>query len=146
MSDAHERYEVLLMKAVDGFAEPTELAELQTHTAECASCRAELAGFTAIKQTTDAMRNRILTDADIEPPGGTPAGRATEGFGVLAIVFGVLLLLGFALWELAIDPTVPLPVKLGTSAIAAGCLVLLLHFTRLRGRAGRRDPYREIDR
>lgn len=144
---SHERYETLLMRAVDGVIGDDEQGELDEHIETCAECREELTDFRDIKAATDAMTARILQDARIEPPRETPAARASISVAFLAILSGVLLLLGFAGWTFATDPNVPPVVKIGAALCSLGGLVLLGYTLMLRYRARRgRDPYQEIDR
>lgn len=141
----HERYEILLVKAVDGQLTAAERRELDAHLLSCAACRAELEDFNLIKETTDAMTQRILSDAAIEPPREPGGVRAALGLGFLLLLAGALLLLGFAGYTLLADAGVPLIVKAGAGALGLGVLVLSAYVVLLRRRAARRDPYREID-
>jgi len=142
---AHERYEVLLVKATDGMLTDAERGELDAHLAECASCREELDDFAKIKETTDAMTDRILKDALIEPPREAPSTRALLSASFVALLVGTLVLLGFAAYTFFADAEVPWPVKLGAGVAGLGALALLLYTLRVRLRALKRDPYREID-
>jgi len=144
MSD-HERYEILLVKATDGVLSTEERGELDEHLAGCADCRAELADFNLIKETTDAMTARILADATIEPPREPGSARRILGLGFVLLLCGALLLLGFAGYTLFTDARVPLIVKVGAGALGLGVLVLSAYVAALRRRAARRDPYKEID-
>jgi anti-sigma factor RsiW len=144
MSD-HERYEILLVKATDGQLDAEERRTLDEHLTGCAACRAELEDFNLIKETTDAMTERILADATIEPPREPGTARGILGLGFVLLLCGALLLLGFAGYTLFSDARVPLIVKAGTGALGLGVLVLSAYVAALRRRAARRDPYKEID-
>lgn len=147
VSAEHEHYEALLMKAVDGLLSASERDELDAHLADCEVCGAELADFRRIKETTDAMTQRILQDVAIEPPRETRPVRWFLGTSFLVMLLGALLLGGFAAYSLFGDPKVPLVVKIGSGAMALGLLGLLAYVLRVRARAaGGRDPYEEIDR
>jgi anti-sigma factor RsiW len=142
----HERYETLLVKAVDGLLTADEQRQLQAHLERCADCRAELRDFKQIKQETDAMRDRILMDARIEPPRETRRLGAYLGLAFMLLLAGGLVLLGFAAHRLLTDPQVPLLVKLGLGLAGLGGALLLAHLIRVRLRGLGKDPYREIDR
>lgn len=144
MSD-HERYEILLVKATDGLLSAEERRALDEHLAGCADCRAELEDFNLIKETTDAMTERILADATIEAPREPGTARGILGLGFVLLLCGALLLLGFAGYTLFTDAQVPLIVKAGAGALGLGVLVLSAYVATLRRRAARRDPYKEID-
>ncbi|MBW2528320.1 MAG: zf-HC2 domain-containing protein [Deltaproteobacteria bacterium] len=143
---SHQRYEELLMKAVDGLLAPAERRELDEHLEQCPDCAAELSDFTAIKETTDAMTERILADASIEPIRPSASAGAVLSLGFVLLLLGGLLLTGYAAFALFVDPAVPLTVKLGTGAMGLGTLVLAAYVLRVRLRARGRDPYEEIDR
>lgn len=141
----HDRYELLLVKAVDGQLGPEERARLDEHLKTCARCREELGDFLAIKKTTDAMTERILADARLEPPREAPATRALMRSGFLLILAGLALLVGFAGYQLFSDPAAPLAVKAGTGAVGLGALAVLAHLLWRRLHGAGKDPYREID-
>ncbi len=145
MSD-HETYEVLLMKAVDGVITKTEQSELDTHMQGCSSCAAELADFRTIKETTDALTQRISRDAALQP---VEAG-AEKVFGTLSLVLmlvGALLLFGVGGYVFFFDPAVHPLVKLGAALCSVGAFGLLAYSLNLARRAhGDNDPYKEIDR
>jgi anti-sigma factor RsiW len=145
MTESHERFEVLLVKATDDQLTDDERRLLDRHLESCESCRAELADFRMIKETTDAMAARIRADAAIEPARETPATRGLLTLGFLLLLVGVLLLLGVAGYLFFSDHGVPLWVKAGVGAVAVGSAALLGHALRVRARARRRDPYREVD-
>ena len=141
----HERYEILLVKVVDGLATDDEQRALDDHLATCQECREELADFTAIKETTDAMTERIMQDAIIEPPRESAPARAWIIICSLLVIGGLGLLYGFGALQLLADPSVPLPVKIGTGAAALGVVGLLIYLLRVKLRGAGKDPYREID-
>ncbi len=141
----HEQYEILLVKAVDGQLNAGEERQLAEHMERCGQCREELADFTAIKETTDAMTERIMQDAIIEPPRESAPARAWIIICSLLVIGGLGLLYGFGALQLLADPSVPLPVKIGTGAAALGVVGLLIYLLRVKLRGAGKDPYREID-
>jgi anti-sigma factor RsiW len=141
----HERFEILLVKAVDEVITPQERRELEAHIQGCERCREELEDFIQIKRTTDSMTSRILADVAIEPPRERAGARAALGLGFFLLLAGALLLLGFAGYTFLADAAVPLAIKVGTSGLGLGVLVLLIYVLRIRARALKRDPYKEID-
>jgi anti-sigma factor RsiW len=141
----HERFEALLMREVDGVLDATGRDELERHLEQCEQCRGELEDFRRIKQTTDTMTARILADAHIEPPRPQGSTKLLMRLSFAALLAGLLLLLGSGARELALDASLPWPLKLGAGLLAAGTLGLLGHLIRLRIAASGRDPYEEID-
>lgn len=145
MSRKHERYEILLMKASDGVIADDERRDLEAHLSECARCRDELEDFRRIIGVTDSMRARILADVEIEPPRESRPTRLALGLSFVLLLIGALILVAFAGYGFLSDAKIPLLVKVGAAVAAVGALGLLAYVFRIRLRAHRRDPYREID-
>jgi len=143
---SHDHYEGLLMKAVDGLLSDDERLELDEHLASCETCAAELSDFRDIQQATDAMTERILADAQIESPRLTAPARGVLNLSFALLLAGLLILLGFAGYHMAMDAQVPPLVKVAVALVTAGLLGMLGYTLRIRARAAQRDPYEEIDR
>jgi anti-sigma factor RsiW len=140
------RTEILLMKAVDGVLSVDEERELDALLEAQPELAEELDDYRDIKEVTDAMTQRILADAHIEPPRPTAAARGAIGLGWSALLVGYVLLLGYGGYVLSLDNDVPTTIKLGIGALAFGGLILFGYALRVRLRASGRDPYEEIDR
>lgn len=145
MTTPHQRYETLLVMAIDGCLSPDEQTELDAHVAECDDCAAELADFRLIKETTDAMTTRILKDAEIEPPRPRGAARAWLVVSMLVMLAGALLWFGNVGYEIARAEDIPTFMKLGIGLVVLGGLGLFGYALKTRVRASGRDPYEEID-
>lgn len=144
MSDNHETYEILLVKAVDDRLTPEEEALFQTHLQSCESCQEELADFKSVKKTTDTIRARILQDARVEPIKQSLAARSTFSLGLFLLFAGSILLIGGSLYQL-MESDAPLWAKWGVGLGGTGLLVAFgqILVSRLRGQAY--DPYKDID-
>lgn len=142
---SEDRLAELMVKHVDGLATPAEVAELQAAAAADPELAAELAAHRSLKQVTDGWVDRLVRDADEDGWTTSPVTRSERGLGLLLIVGGYVLLAGFGLWELWLDPEAPLWVKAGTSMIAAGFAVMLASVVRWKW-ATRDDPYDEVVR
>ncbi|MFP6685119.1 MAG: hypothetical protein VB934_10410 [Polyangiaceae bacterium] len=141
-----ERYESLAVKAVDGQLSAEERAELDALLAQSSERAAELEDFLSIKETTDAMTQRILTTARIEPPRVGRGARWIQRSSFLALLFGALLLCGYGAYHLFVDPELPPVVKLATLVGMSGLFALFSYALTVRLRAAGKDPYQEIDR
>lgn len=141
-----QRYEELLVRAVDDALSVEEERELEAYLAEHPEAVEEREAHREIKAITDAAVQRILADARFAPPRPGPAGRATLGLGFVALLVALLAGLGLALWAFVIEPTLPLAFKLVAGVALGGALILFLYALVTRLAARRSDPYREIDR
>ena len=141
----HEAYEILVMKAVDDQLSEDEQRQLDEHLKTCKDCREELMDFQAIKDTTDQVRQRILSDATIEPFRETPAVRSWNRLNFLLIALGVTFLFGLGTYQFFLDPKIPWYTKAASGTAGAGLLGLFMYILRVRIKGQQHDPYREID-
>jgi anti-sigma factor RsiW len=147
MSDVErQRYEELLVRAVDDALSAEEQRELEAYLGEHPEAVEERAAHLEIKAITDAAVERILADARLEPPRPGPAGRLVLGLGFAALLLASLAVVGLGIWAFVIDPTLPWTLKLLAGLGAAGVLTLFAYALMTRLRSRRADPYREIDR
>ena len=137
-------FEGLAMKVVDQVATDDERRELDAYLADHPELREELTDFLEIKETTDAMTQRILATAELNPPPLSGADRrlTTLAFGLL--LTSALTLLGFSGWLFLADPEVPAWIKFAT--LVAAIAVTILFGRHLRSRLAGEDPYEVIDR
>ncbi|MDX9720703.1 MAG: zf-HC2 domain-containing protein [Myxococcota bacterium] len=137
----HAYFEQLLMKAVDGVLSAKESALFQQHLAECEACRAEYVDFVAIKESTNALSQRVLLDRQIEP---RPMG------GVVLVATALMLLAfltmaGMALHRLWLEDALPPVFWLGLGFALLSVAMFAFIAVRSRVRGLRRDPYQDIE-
>lgn len=140
---AHEVFEGLMMKAVDRVITDAEQQTLNTHLLSCEECQHELLDYQQIKETTDHMTQRILSDARREPFRLTTPSRAWLSISYALLFFGALSLLSFVGWQLWMDSELPPLVKVGVTTLALGGLFLFLYALRVRTKG--HDPYTKVD-
>lgn len=140
-----DRLAELMVKHADGLATEAEAAELMAHVASHPDLAEELALHTALKGVTDGWVERLAVDG-LEDAWRSSAATALErGVGLVLLLAGVAVLLGFGLWELWLDPEAPLWVKGGTALVVGGLTVLFGSVVRWKW-ATRNDPYSEVVR
>ncbi len=145
MTTDHQIFEHLLMKAIDQQLNAEERQRFEAHLVTCRTCQEEYQDFKAIKDRTDTLSQRIMQDAAGIPPRERPGARRLVTLATLSIVAGLLFLIAFAGYHLALDPQTPLLVKSAAALVTAGGLALASHAFYQRARAHRTDPYQEID-
>ncbi len=70
----------------------------------------------------------------------------TGGLGWLLFLAGVLALVGFAIYALAVDDEARLYIKLGVVALYGGLALLLLSVLRQQLIARKTDKYKDVQR
>lgn len=138
--------QILWVKSVDGLATPQEQAELEAFLETQPELRKELQMDAEVKASTDALTQRILADAQLEPPRGAKGARWMISAGFVAVLLGALTVLGFAGYLVFSDPELPQVLRWGLASLAMGVCVLFLYELKVRIRASGRDPYEELDR
>lgn len=139
------RLEALMVKVVDGIADAAERQELMSHLVDRPDLQVELDAHLALKATTDGWMDRIRVDALIDASERDPVQRVERTVGLALLLGGSSLLGGFGLIELLLA-TAPLWVKLGTSGVVAGLLILLISVVRGRLATRSADRYSEVIR
>ena len=145
-SDAsHRHYETLLNEAVDGTIGVEEAREFEAHLAACAACRAEFDDFRSIKKVTDAMTQRILEDAHLEPlrPQGIRRAVLFAAFGM--VFLGLAMMSAQGLYDVIRADDMPPLMHIGLITLLSGTALLAIYVLYSRVRTRGRDPYREID-
>ena len=143
---SEERLAELMVKVVDSVATPAEREELMQHVVDDPELQAEYESQMALKAVTDGWMSRLEADLAADRDRNNPVRNVERGLGVALFVFGIAVLWGWGVVESLMDPTAPLPVKIGLGAFGAGSLLLLTHVVRVRFFSGARDPYSEVIR
>ena len=145
-----ERKRELLAGYVDGELSESERTEFEERLAVSAELRAELEEFKRLKEVTSMARYADLPNEVWESYWESVYKKVERGLGWIFFSMGTILLLGYGLFEvfskMFADPSVPLLIKIGFGAAAAGLVFLLVSFARERLFAYKHDRYREVDK
>ena len=141
-----ERFEMLMVKVVDGFATPEEEAELQSLLDEQPELQRELDMHTDLKQVTDDWVHRLEHDLVQDKYDAGTLAKIEQGIGLTLFLLGFGVLTGGGVVMLFLDPEAPLWLKGGTGATLAGLIILLGSVIRWRLTTGKSDPYKEVIR
>ena len=141
-----EKMEMLMVKAVDDVASPSEKEELMRYLMDHPVLRQEYDQHLAIKGTTDQLVARLEHDLVQDRHEEAPLTVIERGVGTTLLVGGGIILGGFGLSQLLLDPLVPLAVRVGVGAAAAGGGLLLAAVVRARLRVRPHDRYTDIVR
>ncbi len=141
-----QRLAELMVKVVDKVATPAEREELMRFVVDDPDLRRELESQQAFKAVTDGWMDRLEADLAADRDRADVVRSAERCLGVGLVLLGLALLWAWGIVELLLDPSAPLPVKLGMGALGAGSLLLLVHVVRVRWFSGDADPYSKVIR
>ena len=120
-----ERYEMLMVKVVDGVATAAEREELMAWVVDKPDLRSELESHQAVKAVTDGWVDRLMVDIAEDRVREGAGHRMGVGVGLGVLLTSVLVLLGWGVGQMFLQPEVPLVVQLGVAGSVLGFLVLL---------------------
>ena len=140
----------LLAGYVDGELSEDEKRAFEQALQQDPQLRDELEEFRKLKEVTGMVRYADLPEEVWENYWHNLYRKLERGIGWILFSVGAIILLAFGVFqlmsELYADPEVPMLVKVGTTTLGLGAVVLLVSFGRQRLFAYRRDRYREVTR
>ncbi|MGH1363184.1 MAG: hypothetical protein ACRBF0_06475 [Calditrichia bacterium] len=146
---SEEYIKQLLMKQVDGEITPTESHELEAYLAKHPEVRRELTLFNTIKKETTEMKEFFMPEMAWEDFWLSTYNRVERGLGWIFLSLGLLLLWGFAGYEMVtefISADMPAVVRWGIVSLWTGGGLLLLSVIRERLAVRKHDIYRKVQR
>ena len=150
MNEHEEKFKIMLAGYIDGELEPNEKTELEQHLKGCDECRKELEVFHKLKEVTGAMKYADIPEHVWDNYWRGLYRRFELGVGWKMLSIGVMVVLGFGLFELIkgffLNPAEPILLKIGVAALGIGFIVLLVSVLRERIFAHKRDRYGEVKR
>ena len=141
-----ERYEELMVKAVDGTADPAEREELMSWLVAHPELRSELEAQRALKALTDGWVARLEHDLAQDAHHASRGYRLERALGWMLLLAATGVVGVGTLWEIWADPEAPRWLQIGLSLGAGGTFVLLASAIRWRWNTVRDDPYTEVTR
>ena len=145
-----ERFELLLMKALDDVLADHELTEFNKLLEKSPSYKQEHEAMKKIREITKEMSFRTPSDVVWDMYWSGIYNRIERGIGWLACSVGAIILLTYGLLRFVesviFDTKLALFVKIGILMIAGGLSTLLVSVIRERFFMFKKDPYKEIKR
>ncbi len=141
-----ERFEILMVKVVDGAATPLEKEELMAHVADKPELARELESHQALKAVTDGWVDRLMADLAEDRQQRSVLNRLLVTVGVVLLLASSALPIGWGMFELFLDPQAPLLVKAAVGGTCIGTLSLLVAVIKWRMSTYKHDPYKEVKR
>jgi len=134
----------LLSGYLDGELTQQVRQRVELHLEACDKCRAAIDEMAQMQDAVGELSfgemslhewSHLMNDLTV---------RTSRGFGWLFYVVGILIVLGYGIYEFAIDDEVPALVKTGVTGIAVGIVLLFLSILRQRIIASKSDRYKDV--
>ena len=137
---------VLLSGYIDDELDQDERDRVETHLAECESCRRELTELQRVVEMTEMMRFK-------DPPNDVWTNywhgvynRIERGAGWTIFAVGLAVLVAYGIYEFLTDPTVDAIVKLMIATPIVGLTAVFVSVWREKRIVNRHDKYKDIQR
>jgi len=144
MSDCTRNLE-LLMGLMDDELADAETVEVHDHLRRCASCREEYDQLREISGKIEMISFAEPQDEILRDLWKSPYSRFTRNAGLLMVLFGILGLVLFAVYEFTTKAEFNFPV-LAVITVWIGLAILFFSILRERLKTYKSDPYREVER
>ncbi|MCG8607792.1 hypothetical protein MJD09_22760 [bacterium] len=145
-----EKFQTLVMKAVDGEITEGERAELQKLVDSSPEYKHELEQYKKLKEVTQEMKFRSPTEEVWDRYWLNVYNRLERGVAWIIFSIGCIILLtygGFKAIEAIIaDPNLKSIVKIGLVLVIGGLAALIVSVVREKLFVLRKDPYKEVQR
>ena len=135
-----------LMSYIDGEMSAQEREDFDRQLAADPNLAAEVAGLRAVDDATKALQLAEPTDHEIQRFWWSFYNRSEWRLGWALLLGGLLVLAGYALYELIQDPELHNIAKIASVATLVGGLIVFWNILRMKIRTHRLDRYRGVIR
>lgn len=145
-----DRFNILLMGAVDGELNSKERGEFERLIADNPEFKKEYEEYKKLKEATKDMKFKNPPAEIWDSYWLNVYNRIERGLGWILLSIGCIILLTFAGYHffkaLIFDANLPLIIKISIFSIIGGVAILLVSIVRERLFTYKSDPYKEIKR
>ncbi len=149
-SAENERFQTLLMKAVDGELNSDEKTEFEEFISKDAGCRKEWQEMKKLKEVTNSMNFKSLPTEVWDNYWVNVYNRLERGLAWILFSIGAIILLtysGFkAVESIIADPQLAGILKVAILMVIGGSVILLVSVVREKLFTRKSDPYKEVQR
>ena len=140
-----EKINELISGYIDNELTQADHQQVEVHLRTCADCKLVVDDMTRLKGAVAESRPRAeLENERWEKIMNDKPARASRGIGWVLLIAGIVTLVGYAIWEFAIDDEVLTWVKLSVAAVWFGILFLFLSVLRQRMVDYKSDKYKDV--
>ena len=144
--DEHEQYQILMMGFLDEELSPEDQRRFREHAYQCAECAGELAKYQRLAEMATSVKLREPSDHEWDRFWNVLYNRIERVGGWVFLTIGALVLIAYAIYELAFEPSIHLVLRVGLLAGGAGLALLFVSVLRGRIRTARYDRYQGVKR
>lgn len=145
-----ERFQLLLMGAIDNELTPEEWAEFQQLLSQDRARADEWKRYQQLKEVTQAMKFKSPSQEIWDNYWTRVYNRIERGIGWIIFSIGAIILLTYGIFKavesLIADPKLEGIVKVGIIAVILGLVILIVSVVREKFFIQKSDPYKEIQR
>ncbi len=145
-----ERFQVLVMKAIDNELDPTEKETFEKLIANNNYYKKEWEEFKKVKIVTSKIQLKEPAKEEWDMYWSNVYNRIERGLAWLLLSSGAIILFGYGAYKFIEsfipDPNIPLIIKIGIFLLFGGLIALLFSIIREKLFLHKSDPYKEIKR
>ncbi|MFO0982591.1 MAG: zf-HC2 domain-containing protein [Planctomycetota bacterium] len=142
----HEQYQILMMGFLDNELPADDARRFREHAYQCAECAAELVKYQKLAALASAIKLKEPADYEWDRFWNRLYNRMERMGGWVLLCAGVVLLIGYVLYELLTEPAVHMLLKAGMLCGGVGLALLFISVVRARLRTARYDKYAGVKR
>ena len=133
--------EIDVMRYVDGEMNTAEYETFKKHLESCDTCRSMLKEMSSLKEVTDSMKIADLPEAVWEKYWNGVYNRIERSVAWFFFILGSLILTGYSIYKVIIDPSLHNIAGLGVLFLVIGLAILFLSVLREKIAVSKADRY-----
>lgn len=141
-----EPFQILMMGFIDGELNEEDEKRFKDHAYQCPRCAEDLVQYQKLAELTDSIKLKEPADYEWERIHASFAFTLERRFGWFLVITGVLLVLGYLLYELLMEWEIAAWLRVGVVMGLIGFLVLLISALRQRLRIKKYERYETVKR
>ena len=145
-----QRFQILLMKAVDKALSPEEENEFNMFIRSHAKCKAEWDEYVKLSKITGGIKMKLPDQEKWDLYWDNIYNRLERKLGWVLFSVGLIILFAtggfYAIQGFLMNPDIPVTEKIGLSALFLGCAVLLASVLREKITLRKTDKYKDLVR
>ena len=143
--DECDRIGPLLSGLLDDELTQQDGQRVELHLESCPTCRGTHDELAGLRREIGALKVPQPTTEQWSGFMSVTTRKTTRALGWILGTIGVVILIGFAIWEFSVDDTVPALTKIALLGVGLGVLFLLVSVLLDRLAARKTDRYKDVE-